>query len=364
MVRHHQVEIDGTVFEAAHGTLLLDAALSNGVELPYDCRGGHCGTCCVRLVSGEVQGGQGTEPEIVHACQSRIVADAVIEKRRPSTARSVEGELVSLRALSRSVLEVGIKTQRALPWHAGQYAHVQFRGYPSRPFSMTHRLDAEADPRLMWLHVRQMADGRVTPALGTSIRLGHRLTLRGPYGNAHFRPDPEARIVLVATNTGFAPIWAIAIAALRENPDRVMMVVVGGRTMDALYMGPALARLTRFPNVRVVPVCSAPHPSTSWVSRGRPTDFIPRLLATDVVYACGAPGMVAAVKSIAARFGAVCHADPFAPAQDAIVEPAAAAWWNRRMAWPKYWPWERSASSLPTGGRDARWTKPQWLKQV
>lgn len=364
MARQHQVEIDGRIFEAAHGAVLLDAALSNGVELPYDCRSGHCGTCCVRLVSGEVSGGQGAEPGIVHACQSRIVANVAVEKQHLSAARSVEGELISLRALSRSVIEVGIKTHRALPWHAGQYAHVQFRGYPSRPFSMTHRLDADADPRSVWLHVRRMTDGRVTPALGKRIKLGHRLTLKGPYGSAHFRPDPDARIVLVATNTGFAPIWSIAIAALRENPDRMMMIVVGGRTMEALYMGPALARLARFPNVRVVPVCSAPHAAPNWVSRGRPTDFLPRLLPTDVVYACGAPGMVSAVKSIAARFGAVCYADPFAPAQDATDEPAAAARWSGRIAWPKSWPWERSAAIENAGGRGARWTKLQWQKQV
>jgi 3-phenylpropionate/trans-cinnamate dioxygenase ferredoxin reductase subunit len=363
MARHHQVEIDGTVFEAAHGALLLDAALSNGVELPYDCRGGHCGTCCVRLVSGEVQGGRGAEPGVVHACQTRIVANAVIEKQRLSTTRSVEGELVSLRALSRSVLEVGIKTQRALPWHAGQYAHVQFRSYPSRPFSMTHRLDAEEDPLSVWLHVRRMTDGYVTPALGTRIKLGHRLTLRGPYGNAHFRADPEARIVLVATSTGFAPIWSIAIAALRENPERMMMIVVGGRSLEALYMGPALARLARFPNVRVVPVCSAPHTATNWASRGRPTDYIPRLLPTDVVYACGAPGMVDAVRSIAARFGAVCHADPFAPARDETAAPATTARWKGRLAWPRSWRLSKSASILQPVG-DGRWTKPQWLKQV
>jgi len=363
MVHHYQVEIDGRTIEAAHGTLLLDAALSSGVELPHDCRSGHCGTCCVRLVSGEVQGGRGTEPGIVHACRSRIVGNVAIERQRLATARTVEAELISLRALSRSVLEVGLKTHRSLPWHAGQYAHVQFRGYPSRPFSMTHRLDADADPCSVWLHVRRMTDGRVTPALGTRIRLGHRLTLRGPFGNAHFRADPDARILLVATNTGFAPIWSIAIAALRENPDRVMMVIAGGRSMDALYMGPALARLARFPNVRVVPVCSAPQTAPNWVSRGRPTDYLPRLLPTDVVYACGAPGMVAAVRSIADRYGAVCHADPFAPARDA-VEPAAAARWNGRVAWPKSWPWERTAANPDTGGREARWTKLQWLKQV
>ena len=45
MARSHQITINGESFAARRGELLLDAALSNGVELPYDCRAGHCGTC-------------------------------------------------------------------------------------------------------------------------------------------------------------------------------------------------------------------------------------------------------------------------------------------------------------------------------
>ena len=87
-----------------------------------------------------MRGGEGSEPGIVHACQCRIVGDAVIEKDQPSDVRTVEGVLSSLRPLSPEVMEVGIRTSRALPYHAGQYAQVRFSGYPSRPFSITHAL--------------------------------------------------------------------------------------------------------------------------------------------------------------------------------------------------------------------------------
>jgi 3-phenylpropionate/trans-cinnamate dioxygenase ferredoxin reductase subunit len=142
----------------------------------------------------------------------------------------------------------------------------------------------------------------------------------GPHGSAHFRPYQEGRLILVATNTGFAPIWSIAVAALRENPERRMMIIAGGRTVESLYMGPALMRLARFPNVLVVPVCSTPQTLTNAVLPGRPTDYLPRLLPTDVLYACGAPGMVDAIKSIAALNGAACYADPFLPTTDDKVE--------------------------------------------
>jgi 3-phenylpropionate/trans-cinnamate dioxygenase ferredoxin reductase subunit len=330
VAKSHLITINGNSFQARRGELLLDAALSNGIDLPFDCRAGHCGTCCVRLVSGEVQGGKGSEPGIVHACQCRIVGDAVIERDQSSGVRSVEGVLSSLRPLSREVMEVGIRTNRALPYLAGQYAQVRFNGYPSRPFSITHPLRGNPNNRWLWFHVRRMKDGRVTRLLGKRIRPGHRVTVTGPYGSAHFRPNLDGRLILVATNTGFAPIWSIAVAALRENPLRTMMVVAGGRGLESLYMGPALAQLAPFPNVLVVPVCSSLRTVSKGVKPGRPTDYLPRLLPTDVLYACGAPQMVDSIKSIAAGFGAVCYADPFLPTSDGPVE---ASLLSRAMGW-------------------------------
>jgi NAD(P)H-flavin reductase/ferredoxin len=330
MARRHEITINGESFSAGRGEVLLDAALSNGIELPYDCRAGHCGTCCVRLVSGQVRGGEGSEPGVVHACQARIIGDVEVERGQTGSMRTVDGVLSSLRPLSREVMEVGIRTDRALPYHAGQYAQLRFAGFPNRPFSLTHPLRGNTDGRSVWFHIRRMEDGRVTPLLGNRIRVGHRVKVTGPYGSAHFRPNMDSRLILVGTNTGFAPIWSIAVAALRENPQRRMMVIAGGRTIDSLYMGPALARLARFPNVRVIPCCSARQALPRVVKPGRPTDFLPRLLPTDVIYACGAPQMVDSVKAIAARFGASCYADPFVPTNNDTVEESVL---TRAMGW-------------------------------
>jgi 3-phenylpropionate/trans-cinnamate dioxygenase ferredoxin reductase subunit len=66
------------------------------------------------------------------------------------------------------------------------------------------------------------------------------------------------------------------------------------------------------------------------VSLGRPTDYLPPLLPTDVIYACGVPGMVDSIKSMAARVGAVCYADPFLPATDDTVKESVL---TRAMGW-------------------------------
>jgi 3-phenylpropionate/trans-cinnamate dioxygenase ferredoxin reductase subunit len=311
MATRHQITVNGKTFTARRGELLLDAALNSGVDIPHDCRSGRCGTCCVRLVSGAVDGGNGVEPGVVHACQCRIAGDAVVERGDVPGVCSVRGVVRVLRPLSAEVWEAGIVTERPLFYRPGQYVQIQFDGFPSRPFSITHALHGPADARTMFFHLRRMANGQVTRSLGGVIKPGHRVTLSGPFGAAHFRPKSEGRLILIATNTGFAPIWSIAVAALRENPGRAIVVIAGGRGMQALYMGPALAQLARFPNVMIIPVCSGAQHLPPAVKPGRPTDHLPPLMPGDEVYACGAQGMVDEIKAIGVRSGAKCYADPF-----------------------------------------------------
>jgi NAD(P)H-flavin reductase/ferredoxin len=334
MTQCHNVIFDDQSFVAQPGELLLDAALKNGIDLPFQCRAGHCGTCCVSVVSGETLGGASVEPGIVHACQCRVVADVVIESKRPASVRTVNGVVRSLRPLSDEVMEIGIKTEEALPHHAGQYVQARFKGFPSRPYSLTYPVWGDQDGCFAWFHIRRMKNGRVSSEMGNRIGRGHKVDLSGPYGSAHFRAGLDGRLILVATNTGFAPIWAIAIASLRERHDRQMMIVVGGRSKESLYMALAFRRLLRFPNVLIVPVCSSAEPLPSGILPGRPTNYLPNLVPSDVVYACGAPGMVEAVTSVAQQSGATCYADPFLPTPDDAVGPGGLTSVMRRFRGP------------------------------
>jgi ring-1,2-phenylacetyl-CoA epoxidase subunit PaaE len=38
-----------------HGESILDAALSNGADLPFACKGGVCATCRCKVEEGEVE---------------------------------------------------------------------------------------------------------------------------------------------------------------------------------------------------------------------------------------------------------------------------------------------------------------------
>jgi 3-phenylpropionate/trans-cinnamate dioxygenase ferredoxin reductase subunit len=140
--------------------------------------------------------------------------------------------------------------------------------------------------------------------------------ITGPFGDAYFRRKHPGRLVLVSSGTGFAPIWAIAEAAIKERPTRELVLIAAARELDSLYMIPALCRLALFPSAMIIPTVLAGQTVTSAVRRGQPTNYLPPLSTSDVVYAAGGPGVVRAVEQIAQAAGAVCFTDPFLPAAD------------------------------------------------
>jgi 3-phenylpropionate/trans-cinnamate dioxygenase ferredoxin reductase subunit len=312
--RTHRVIVNGQEFAARHGEVLLDAALMNGVDIPYDCRSGHCGTCRVRVVNGALHG-QRTR-DAGQACQCRVISDVAVMTEDVPAVTTTAGRVAGLTRVAPDVVEVRIACKRGLEYLPGQYFRVQFRGMPARCFSPTVSMEERGDGRTIHLHVRQVPNGRVTGALGRTVRNGHKVKLIGPYGAAYFQPKRSNRLVLVAGGTGFAPIWSIADAAVRENYYREMVLIVGVRSLESLYMIPALYRLAECPNVKVVPVVETFSGGNPAISVGRPTDYLPSLTANDIIYAAGVPPMVAAIEAAAQAVGAVCYSDPFVSTPD------------------------------------------------
>jgi 3-phenylpropionate/trans-cinnamate dioxygenase ferredoxin reductase subunit len=306
-----KVTVNELSFLARRGDLLLDAALSNNVDLPHDCRSGICGACRVRLVKGRVFGNQEDGSGLVHACQSRVISDLQIVTDDMPEAVSVSGRVRRLTRLAPDIVGVSLDLAKPLKFLPGQYCKLQFRGFPIRSFSPTFPLNGGPDDRVLEFHIRVVRGGRVSAAIGDNIKVGHTVKVSGPFGTAFFRPDHTGGMVLVSSGTGFAPMWSIAVAAIFEQPKRELILIVGARTVKSLYMLRALCRLARFPNVSIVPVVSEPTDLSEAIRAGRPTDHMPRLSPSDIVYAAGAPAMTAHVAEIARAAGARCYADPF-----------------------------------------------------
>jgi ferredoxin len=194
----YNVSVNGELFSASRGDVLLEAALRNGIDIPHDCHTGKCGTCRVRIVDGELEGIPDGEPNVMRACQCRVVSNVAIAFEEMPQVCACNGVVQELNCLSDDVAEVCIQPSRPLRYLPGQYLHVQFRGFPERPYSPTVALELPDDGKFIRLHVRRYPNGQVSSALGGQISVGHRVRLTGPFGTAYLRTGLSNRLVLVS----------------------------------------------------------------------------------------------------------------------------------------------------------------------
>ena len=314
MTKTHTVIARQARFSIKPGEIILDAAMAQGVDFPHDCRAGRCGTCTTRLLSGITVGGETKQPKTIRACQARALSDLEIEFETLPPVKSISALVTRTIDLGPDVVAVEMKPATPVGQLPGQYCWFTFRGFPARAFSPTEPLDRRPRPGHIMLNVKRVKDGQVSLKFGREIGKGHQVTIEGPYGNAHHRPAHDKRLVLVGSGTGFAPIWAVATAAIREDPWRPLVVIAAARTFRSFYMLPALQRLAALPGKSVIATVGEGSEETpAFFRRGRPEQHLPRLSASDVVYAAGAPVMVDAIGLAAAVAGAGYHADPFEP---------------------------------------------------
>jgi NAD(P)H-flavin reductase/ferredoxin len=310
------VAANGQTFKAKAGEVLLDAALVSGVHLPHDCRAGACGTCLTRVVKGSTILGESAVPGMVYACQARILSDLEIESEAVPEASVANGRVSSIRRLAPDVVEVSIEPERRLIYLPGQYFKFKFDGFPERTYSATRPLDRRPQGWRITLQIRRQEGGLVSNQLGHRIRSGHPVSIAGPFGSAFFREGKTGRLVLVSSGTGFAPIWSIACAALRENPQRRIVLIAGVRTDDPVYMAAALERVAPLANVDVIVTIGRRPGLSSAVREGYPSDHLPALGESDTVYACGPSHLIDAITPIAVQSGAQLYCDPFEPATE------------------------------------------------
>ena len=82
------IKLDGIMFEfelSKQGSSILDAALQQGADLPFACKGGVCSTCRAKLIAGEVEmdNNYALQPDelnrgFILTCQSHPVTDSVV----------------------------------------------------------------------------------------------------------------------------------------------------------------------------------------------------------------------------------------------------------------------------------------------
>lgn len=307
------VQPAGRTFTVEADEPVLQAAIRQGVGLPYGCKDGACGSCKSRLLEGRVVHGThqakalSTDEEaagLMLTCCAIPQTDVVIEARSVPGAGQFAVRKMPSRVLSISrpahdvaVLMMQLPANDPLRYHAGQYIEFILRDGERRSYSMANAPHTQTDKPVIELHLRHMPGGKFTDHVFGALKEKDILRIEGPFGSFFLREDSDKPIVLLASGTGFAPIKAIIEHLQFKGTTRPVVLYWGCRSKSDLYLHDwALAAADQMPHLQYVPVLSEPRAEDAWTGR---TGLVHRAVMADLpnlsghqVYACGAPVMV------------------------------------------------------------------------
>lgn len=268
------VSPSGRQFDVDDDEFILEAALRQGVVLPYGCRNGACGSCKARVVDGRIEQGPHADKALAAdeaargyalLCCSHAQSDLSVECRVVAAAgdipiRKMPCRIASIEFLAPDVaaLKLQLPANERLQYLAGQYLELLLKDGSRRSYSMA---SAPHLAEQLELHVRHMPGGRFTDALfgatQPAVKVRDILRLEGPMGTFFLREDSDRPIVLLASGTGFAPIKAIVEHLLDRRTQRALHIYWGARHVSDLYLE-ELCRdwQARHANLRYTPVLS------------------------------------------------------------------------------------------------------------
>ncbi|HYR33429.1 MAG TPA: 2Fe-2S iron-sulfur cluster-binding protein [Burkholderiales bacterium] len=270
----------GYDFEALPGEKVLYAGLRAGIDLPYECATGTCGTCKATVVSGRVCDGWSAAPgkKFVKPaaneflmCQCAAEEALTLEVSKfvyPMDAGACVPQksvamLRSPRALTHDVMSFALEFDEPRDFDAGQFILLApegvsgYRGYSMCNFARGRRsLD---------FIVKKKPDGGFSQWLFGGKRDGARVETFGPLGKATFDPALGKNLLLIAGGSGIAGMMSILARAEEAQyfARHRGWLFFGVRTMrDAFF----LDELSAYTNVEITVALSEEDPpaKTQW----------------------------------------------------------------------------------------------------
>jgi len=334
-----KIASSGHQFRVATGRSILDAALLQGIGLPYGCRNGACGSCIASLVSGSIhypegepdalEGHSGSHPVVI--CKAHADSDLVIAVREVQTDPDVSIKTLPCRAehlerLSHDVMQVMLKlpASERLQFLAGQYIEFILKDGRRRAFSIAN---APHRDEFLELHIRHVPGGSFTGHVFDQMKDRALLRIEGPFGSFYLREDSTRPIIMMAGGTGFAPLKGMLEHAFYIGLDRPIHLFWGVRASRDLYMDELpRAWLDQYSYFQYTAVLSEPQEGGQpWSgATGLVSDAVvntyPQLQAFDI-YMSGPPAMIKGATPQFVSHGAHLdrmYSDAFEFAQDVL----------------------------------------------
>jgi CDP-4-dehydro-6-deoxyglucose reductase len=327
----------GQCFTVADNETILDAAIRQGIGLPYGCRNGRCGSCAADLLAGDLTY-HGEPPALADLeegkclpCQGVPTSYLVLGVREAESVADIEVRLLPVRVhavdhLSHDVvrLKLRLPENQRLQFRAGQYLDFLLADGRRRAFSIAN---PPFEDEFIELHIRHVDGGRFTDWVFTKMQERAILRIQAPLGSFVLDEDSPRPMIFMGGGTGFAPLKAQIEQAFAEGIDRPMWLYWGVRSRRDLYLPDLPVSWAReHANFRFVPVLSEPDADwsgrTGWVHQAVLEDFDD--LSGYDLYMAGPPPMVQAGRTAFLAAGMPAgqmHYDSFEYAADAQPQP-------------------------------------------
>lgn len=308
------VQPSGRQFAVEANETLLDAALRQGLTMPYGCKDGACGACKGKVLCGEVEHGKAAAHALSDDekaagltlyCCATAKGDLEIECKQVASAsqipvKTLPARIEKLEKLAPDVVDMHLRlpASERFQFLAGQYIDILLKDGRKRSFSLAN---GPEEGNLLQLHIRHVPGGVFTDQVFSTMKVKDILRFNGPHGGFYLREDSTKPVILLAGGTGFAPIKAIVEHALAQNSQRPLLIYWGAKARVDLYMHALPEQwAAEHAHIRYVPVLSEPAAGDDWQGR---TGFVHQAVLADhadlsayQVYACGAPGMIEAAR--------------------------------------------------------------------
>lgn len=318
------LQASGHTFETEENEFILDAALRQGINFPYGCRSGACGTCLGNVVSGELEYPDGLplalmEHEAAEGkaifCASVAKTDMLIDVKEITSVADIEVKLLparvtSLEKLSHDVMEMKLTlpASERLAFRAGQYVEFILSDKSRRAFSIAN---SPSNDDFLELHLRLVEGGKFTEHVFNKMKEKALVRIEGPLGTFAIRETSNRPIILVAGGTGFAPIKSMVEQLIEQGDSRVLHVYWGARAFTDLYQHElAEAWVEQHDALKYSPVLSGVSDvegNDDWQGR---TGYVHQAVVDDFesltefdVYMAGPPPMINAARKAFAEKG-------------------------------------------------------------
>jgi propane monooxygenase reductase component len=328
MADKHVVRFEpvGIEIEVDEEQTILRAAFEQGVMLMHGCKEGQCSSCKSFVLDGDdieldrystfALPDFEKEEGYTLLCRAHAYEDVTIELlnydedmiRSGLPIQDAVAEVVSKDPVTHDMRHLVLRLVEPgeIKFFPGQYVDIAIPGTEeTRSFSMANTSSREGG-RLEFV-IKVYPDGLFSHFLDTTLAVGDRLELTGPYGVFTLR-EGDDDLVFIGGGAGMAPILSLLRSMAERGLTRKATYYYGARGRRDLCFEDELRALEgTLPGFRYVPALSEPAPGDDWDGEtGLITDVVKRHaagLAGAHAYVCGPPPMVEAALPLLATLG-------------------------------------------------------------